>query len=314
MSLPTINDVQAVDPVLSNLLLGYIQGDARFVASRAFPVVPVDKDSGTYYTVPKGMWNADEMRPRAAGSMFARQGYSVSTATYTTMQYGLEHPIARETRANSQLPLDLEQIGLRWLATQSLIRKERAFSADFMATSVWATDNTSATDWDDFVSGDPRNDILTAKRTISQSTGQLANVMVLGEVVLDALSNHPDLIDRLKYNQVATAQSMESALGSLLGLSILPGLGIYNSANENATVVMTPIIDDDALVMYVAPNPGLFVPSAGYTFAWPGGGGAGSVAPMYYEPQSRSDILQSFEQWDQKAVATDCGYFFSDIV
>ena len=49
MSLPTINDVQAVEPVLTNLLIGYMQADDRFVASKVFPIVPTDKDSGTYY-------------------------------------------------------------------------------------------------------------------------------------------------------------------------------------------------------------------------------------------------------------------------
>ena len=54
-------------------------------------------------------------------------------------------------------------------------------------------------------------------------------------------------------------------------------------------------------------------PAAGYTFAWAGAGGTGSIA-TYAEPQTKSDILQLSEAWDQKAVATDMGYFFADVV
>ena len=45
MTIPTLNDIQAVDPVLTNILVGYKQADTRFVASKVFPAVPVDKDS-----------------------------------------------------------------------------------------------------------------------------------------------------------------------------------------------------------------------------------------------------------------------------
>ena len=48
MALPTINDVQLVEPVLTNMLVAYRQSADRFVASRAFPAVSVGSDSGTY--------------------------------------------------------------------------------------------------------------------------------------------------------------------------------------------------------------------------------------------------------------------------
>jgi hypothetical protein len=66
-------------------------------------------------------------------------------------------------------------------------------------------------------------------------------------------------------------------------------------------------------VCYVGGNPGIFDASAGYTFTWQPGGGQGVVA-RYRDEGRRSDILQAYEQWDQKAVATDMGYFFKTIV
>lgn len=315
MPLPTVLDVQAVDPVLTNLLVGYMQAESRFVASRVFPPVQVEKDSGTFYVFTKKYWFLDEMDQRAPGEKFRRGGYGVGTDTYKTLTHGLEHPIADEVRANSQVPMSLEEAGLRWLATQSLIRKERAFSTDFMVISVWGTDdNNSATDWDDFASGDPASNVKTAQRTVLTNTGFVPNTMIVGRIVDDALVLHPDILDRVKYTQQATEASIRGAIAASLGLeNYWPAESVYNSANEGQSMTGAAIIDDDALICYCAGAPGILTPSCGYTFQWPGGGGMGSIVP-YRDQSSKSDILQHSEAWDQKAVATDLGYFFADIV
>ena len=316
MAQPTHSEVQAVDPVLTNMLVGYKQAADRFVASRVFPVVPVEKQGFTYYIFTKKYWFLDKLKSRAPGGMFARSGYGVETATGSAQLWGLEHPIADEARSNNQMPMALEQAGLQWLTQQSLIRRERAWASDFMALSVWGTDdNNSATDWDDFTSGDPVDNVLTARRTVSNATGFDPNTMVLGYIVHQALMNHPDIIDRVKYVQTATLQTVENALASMFGISqYLVGKASYNSANENAAMTAAAIIDDDCLICYCQPSAGIMSASCGYTFAWGGGGGDGTVAPPYREPQTKSDVLQLSEAWDQKVTASDLGYFFADIV
>ena len=315
MAQPSHQEIQAIDPVLTNLLVGYMQSDDRFVASKVFPVVPVDKQGFTYYILTKKYWFLDEMKARAAGGAYARSGYGVTTTTGLAQLWGLEHPISDEARANNQMPMALEQTGLKWLAQQSLIRRERAFSADFMVTGVWGTDdNNATTDWDDFSSGDPFNDILVAKRTISNNTGHDGNTLTMGYIVHAALQNHPDIIDRIKHVQVAGLGQVEDALKSLFSVSgYYVGKASYNSANEGQTMTAAAIIDDDCLVSYTTPSPSVGDASAGFTFAWTGGGGAGAVK-TYREENINSDVLQNKEAWDQKAVATDLGYFFADVV
>jgi len=315
MPLPTTNDVQAVEPILTNILVGYMQGDDRFVADRVFPNVSVDKDSGTFFIATKKYWFFDEMEERAPGQEFAQASYGLSTDTYKTLQWALDYAIADEIRANSQVPMDLEQMAIRLLGQRMMIRKEVAFATDFMKVSVWGTDdNNSTTDWDDFSAGDPVADILTAVRTISNNTGQNANTLVCGSIVHQALVNHPDILDRIKYTQAATIGGVEGALSDLLGLgNYWVSKASYSNTNESATFSASAIIDDDALITYVDPNPGIFSATAGLTFAWDGGGGAGS-AYQYRDNSRHADVVQVKMQWDQKAVATDLGYFFADVV
>lgn len=316
MPLPTINDTQIAEPVLTSLLVGYMQADSRFVAMRVSPAVMVDKDSGQYFVVTKKYWFTDELEERAPGDTFAAGGYGLSSASYSTVQFALEYIIADETRANSQVPMDLEQIGLQWLAQKSLIRKERDFAATAMVTGVWGTDIAGGafTKWSDYGASDPVSNIRTGKRTISQNTGQNANVLVIGEIVEDVLLNHPDILDRLKYNEIAAEASIRSALASLLGVErVEVGNAIYNSANTGQNATMTPIIDDDALLIYSNPNAGLMTPTALKTFAWGPGGGVGSVRTRRADERD-ADALKHKEQWDIKVVASDVGYFFSDCV
>lgn len=315
MSLPTQNDVQAVDPVLTNMLVGYMQADTRFVADRVFPGVPVDKDSGTYYIFTKKYWFLDEMKHRAYGGQYPRAGFGVETDTYSTLQWALSNPIADETRANSQVPMDLEQAGIRWLAQQNLLRKEIQWAADFMTINVWATDDTTATDWDDYASGDPVSDMLTATTAIGDNTGYEANAMVLGRVVHNALVNHPDIIDRMKHVQVAGIGAVAAGLASIFDIeNYIVGKATYSNTNEASAFSKTSILDDDCLVCRITPTPGIFEASAGYTFNWAPGGGLGGMQPLWRDGANDADLLKTKMQWDQKAVATDLGYFFSGIV
>ncbi len=143
MPTPTINDAQAVDPVLTNMLIGYMQSEMRFVASRVFPTVVVDKDSGTFFIVEKGSFMADSLVPRAPGDQFEGIGYTLSTDTYKTLQYAAEQRIADEVRANSQVPLDLETIAVNRLGQASLIRKSAPSPATSLLTLCGAQPTTT---------------------------------------------------------------------------------------------------------------------------------------------------------------------------
>ena len=313
MAQPSISQLQAIDPVLTNMLVGYMQADSRFIADRLFPQVQVDKDSGTYYILTKKYWFLDEMQERAPGAPFPESGYGVSTDTYSTLQYALQESIPDENRANSQLAMDLESVSVQRLANLAMIRKERALSSSFFATSVWANDDTTTTDWDDFASGDPVNDVMTAKRTISNNTGLDGNTLAVGYIVHQALVLHPDIIDRIKYVQVADANALEAAIGAIFAVNYLVSKASYNSANEGQTFSAAAIIDDDALVCHVDAGAGIFGASAGKTFVWQPGGGGGSIY-RWRDGANHRDLVQLKMQWDQKAVATDLGYFFSDVV
>lgn len=311
---PTAAQLRPVaNPVLTNMLVAFMNDDMDFIARRLAPVVSVDEESGTYLTIDFGSWAADKLQRRAYGDKYARGGYKYGSDTYKTLQWGLEHPIPDEHEALSQVPMRLQQVALQWLAQQSNIRKERALAADFFTTGVWATDNTGATDWDD-ASGVPITDCGTARRTIKQATGERANTIAMGEIVFDALKVNAQILARIQYTETMTLAAVEGLLAAVLGFdNLFVGRAVYNSANSGQTASLAAIIDDDALVTVVKPGTDMFTASGLKTFTWAAGGGEGS-ARTYRDDESDSDIVKHKEQWDQKLISSSLGYFFSDIV
>lgn len=316
MSNPTLDNVQAVNPVLTNMLVAYRQQAMDFVAERLLPGVAVDHKTGTYYVLNKKEFLADSMERRAPGDPFAERGYKFSTATYDADLWGLETPIADEVRGNNQTPLDLERGAVEFLGDQSMIRKERALASTVFAASVWTTqDNNSTNDWDDTTNGDPIVDVRTARRTIRQLIGRGANTMVLGEIVHDALMVHPDILDRIKYVQnAAGAQPVMAAIAALFELDqYLVSKAVYNSANLGQSASISAIIDDDAWLGYINPALGLMDPSALKRFTWAPGGGDGEIV-VYREQKRKSDVAQISESWDLKVTSADAGAIWLDVV
>lgn len=315
MPQPTQSQIQAVDPVLTNLLIAYEQEQDRFGAMRIFPSVQVDKDSGTFYKFDKKYWFLDDMQRRAYGDEYAMSGYGVSTDTYKTQQWAMAHLISDEDRANSQVPLDLERAGARWLAQQLLLRKERAFASVAMAAASWSTTSATSNKWNDYAASDPVGDVRTSQRTVSQLTGFRPNTMLVGEIVDDRLQNHPDIIDRVKYTQTATAGNVAGAMADAMGLDqYVVSRAIYNSANEGQNFSGSAIVDDDALICYVDASAGVMGATAGKMFVWNPGGGQGMVKPVFYDDKRDSDVLRAKAQFQFKVVAADLGDLRQDVV
>ncbi len=309
---PTVAQLRPVaNPLLTNMLIAYMNDDNDFIARRAAPVVPVNEESGTYLTIEQKHWFADKLERRAYGDTYAQGGYTFGSDTYKTLQWGLEHVIPVEHERTSQVHMRLDQVGLEWLAHQSNLRKEIAFAADFMTTGVWTT-NPTPTDWDD-ASGVPVQDIRTQKRVVRQLTGKSPNALFVGEIVYDSLVVNAEVKTLIQYTETQTVTRVEALLAAVLGIDILGvSRAIYNTANTGQTASLSPVIDDDALLCIVSPGADMMSVSSMKTFAWDSG--EGEIA-TYNDPARRnSRVLQHTEQWDQKLVAASTGVFFSDIV
>lgn len=153
-----------------------------------------------------------------------------------------------------------------------------------------------------------------------ETNGIKPNKMILGPRVLNALLKHPDILDRLKYGQTP-GRAADISMSDLEGLFKIPEIlvmeAVENTAAEGAAQNNVFIGGKHALLTYAAPNPGIMVPSAGYTFSWTGFMGAtengARIKKFRMDPLS-SDRVEIDMAFDQKITAANLGYFFKDVV
>lgn len=325
---PTPGDVHVNTP-LSNISIAFIQGADKFVASRVFPNIPVQKQSDRYYIYNRGDFNRDEMTERAPTTESSGSGYTLdNTPTYYAVQYSIHKDVPDQVRANADAVLNPDREATLFVTTKALIKKEKLFVARYLTTGIWATDITGVASapganqvlqWNNSNS-DPIGNIRTAKRTIAQSTGYEPNKLVLGRPVFDVLLDHPTIIDRIKYGQTQGGPAMTNLqiLAQLFGVDeVLVMNAIENTAKEGQTAAHSFIGGKVALLTYSNPAPGLMSPSAGYTFSWTGllGSGAegGRIKQFRMEPLS-ADRVEMDMCFDLKLVSADLGFFWNAIV
>lgn len=308
-----------IDAPLSNLSVATMQDAEGFIATKVFPVIPVDKQSDKYFVYPKNDWQRPEMQVRAPGSESAGGGYTLSSDSYLCEKYALHKDIDDDLRANADDPLDVDRDATDWLTQQALLKLERTFATDFFTTSVWNTDVTGGTDftkWSDYSASNPVKDIRTGKRSVKLATGLSANTLVINYDVRDALIDHPDILGRRTPTSAEVPD--EQFLASILGVDrVLVGETVYATNKENGTAVTSFQFGKHALLLHVAPNPGLRTQSAAYTFAWKGvSGGLGLTngVKRFRMEQIESDRVEINMAWDNKVIDNDCGYFFSGAV
>lgn len=331
MTQPTAGDVHVNTP-LTNISIAFMQEAGSFVADRVFPNIPVSKQSDRYYTYDRGYFNRDEMDVRAPGTESKGSGYTVdNTPTYFAPIYAFHHDIPDERRANADSVLAPDREATQLVTTKGLIKREKLWVSKYFTGGVWTSDvdgvasgengSTTFRQWSD-VASNPIENIRAARTTVQKRTGFKPNTLVIGQEVYDALVDHPDIVDRVKYGQTkrgdAPADVDVSELQQLLKIPrIFIMEAIENTADEGQTASHAFIGGKKALLCYSAPQPGLMTPTAGYTFSWTGYLGAASAGQRikrFRMENLASDRVEIEMAFDQKLVSADLGYFWDTIV
>lgn len=318
MPQPTATQVHVNQP-LTNISIAYVQSETAFVASRVFPIVPVDKKSDVYYQYTKNDWFRDEAKPRAPSTPSAGSGYNVDASpSYNCKRNAIHKDIDDEIRGNFDNPLDPDRDATQFVTQRILLRQERAWADAYFKTGVWATDNTPANLWSDYANSDPIGNVRTGTRTILANTGFKPNKLVLGYDVFTKLQDHPDIIDRIKYTGGASRTVTKEQLAALFDIETIEVCeAVYATNIEGEAAAMDFVHGKHALLVYAAKTPSLLQPSGGYIFAWKGiSGGMGKTVAVkkFRIEEITSDRVEAEYAFDQKLVASDLGYFFASVV
>lgn len=336
---PTLSAVHT-DQRLTILSVAFLNSAMHAVAMRAFPRVPVAKQSDLYVVWDKGDMLRDTMAKLSAGAGVQYNGIKLANGNYSCDVYADGTVIPYQVIANEDPGVDVEEAQTRRLANAALIRQERDFGTNFFTTGVWTTDitgsatptNNDTTRWDDAAS-EPTKTIDDQKIVVQALGCPEPNTLIVGAEVDAALRNNPSILDRIKHGggNADPAKVTPQILAALFGLDkYLVSKITYTTSNEGAAATTTAFaLGKHALLCYAAPEPSRFLPSAGYTFSWAGllnmlGGqtfagmdeviNAGISIRKFDDPENSRLKMQVQAAWDQKLVSADCGVFYNTIV
>lgn len=317
---PGENDLH-VDALLTQMSIAYI--NEMYIATQIFPEVSVANRSDIVPRYDKSHWFRNEAVELSPTQPPPVGGYEVDTTmTYFCKEFGIGHLIPDQTRANTDAPFDADRDGMSWLMDRLFMAHEKAWLADFWATSKWTTDKAGGSDftkWDVYATSTPIVNLRTWKRNMRHLIARNPNTLVLGDTTWDVLSDHPVLLDRVKYGSTVNSPAIvnQNLVSQLLELNkILVGTSISTASPEGtaeASVSYTADWGDHGLMLYLPPAPSLMTPAAGYTFVWKTFFGGPQYIRRRREPLGeKADLLEAFKFWDMKMTAADAGLFISD--
>lgn len=324
--MPKMQDAH-IDRALTNMSVAYLQEANAFIADKVFPVVPVKRQSDVYYTYNKADFMRDEAQVRGAASESAGGDYGVEAGNpYYCRKHAFHKDVTPEERANYDEPLDADTDATDFVSQKMLIRREMEWANKFFKTGVWGTEITGkeaspaaneVVQWDQATS-DPIKNITEASVTMASTTGYKPNKLVLSPYAFNALKNHEDILDRIKYTQRGIVTT--DLLATLFEVdNVYVAWGVVNSAAKGADENIDFIFGKHALLCYSNPRPALRKPSAGYIFAWTGLEGAGAYGNRIVRlPMDQlglgTERIEGEMAFDAKQICADMGIFFKDIV
>jgi hypothetical protein len=324
---PTPGDVHVNRP-LTNLSVQYAQALDKFKADDLAPIHAGDNKTDSFFVFTKDAWFRDEMKVRGPGAEAVEAGYGISTDTYGCIPYAVRKAISDQTRANEDSPLNSDRNAMQFVTRLERIRREKAFVSTCFVSTAWTTTRTGVAgapsgvqfkQWSDAAST-PIEDVQGWCTLVELLTGFRPNVLCIGQQVWDALKNHPDLIDRLKYggqlqgNLAKVTPDMVAALFELEEICVMSA--VENTAAEGATWSGSYIAGKKGLLQYRDKTAAVEAVTAVKTFTWRRylSADVGFRIKKYRLEQFEADYVEIQSAFVHKVIAADLGIFLDTMV
>lgn len=323
MPQPTLLDVH-VDRPLTNISVAFMQDPNDYVATKVFPVVPVQKKTDKIFTYEKSLWFKNQAKKRAPGKESEGTGFNLnSNLIYSADVFALHQDLDWDTIDNADEVLKLESDASQFLMQQIMIAQEVDWTASFFSGSTW-TGSTTGGDivpsnlWDT-AAGDPVVDIRTEIRSVKRKTAQRPMKLVLSRPAWDAIQDNPNVLDRIGRGSTTALPSIltRAQFAALLEIDdVLVADAVQNTAEEGAADVFDFIAGKNALIVFAAPAPSRLKPTGGYTFSWVGRRDAtqGVTTRRLEMPKKKATRIENEMAWDFKLIEAQLGAFFTGVV
>lgn len=254
-----------IDMLLTQASSGYFPDG--YVSEQIFPTVDVVQTTGLLGKYGSNHLSIQNTVVGGKGKYRRVETQVRSTTNYNVEGHGLEGLVTDKDYRNVLKPYDAEKDETLGITSILWLEKEKSV-ADALTDSAILTNYAALTGtdkWSDFGSSDPIDDITTGLNSVRDTSGAIANTIIMDYKVAMKLKYHPQLLDQLgykyakpgglSYDEIAQALSVERIL--------VPNV-MYNSANSGQTAVLAPVWGKHCVIAALPKSADLRQVSLGY--------------------------------------------------
>lgn len=309
MAVMNNSQVRVVDPILSNVVLGYRH--PGHVGNTLFPRVPVNLSGGQVLEFGKESFKLYNAR-RAPGANTKRVQFGYLGNQYALVQDALEGQVPREHLRDARVSPGID-LGTRAVnSVMSILSLALEYEQATLATTAgnYGSGNKvdlSSAKWSSDTNGDPTSDIETGREAVRSAVGIYPNTLLLSAKAFSAAKQHANVIDRFKYT------SRESVTAEMLAqLWDLEQVVVGKAVTADDSGSMTDVWGTNAILAYTPPGPSTQEqPSFGYTYTMDG---HPMVEQSYYDNGAKSHIYPVTYERAPVLSGIDSGYLLYNVV
>ena len=300
-----LSNLRVVDPVLTNLAIGYT--NAALVAETLMPFVYTDKEGGKIPKFGKEAFKIyrTERALRAESNRMSPE--DIGSVDVVLDEHDLEYPIDYREAAESAFPL--QRLAVNTVTEAIRLRHE------FMVASIVQNPNSygvgnklilSGTSQFTHKDSDPEGVVDDAKDAVSAKIAKDPNTMVIGKSAWRALKRHPQLKailsdDRSRLVQLADLREIFEIENIVVGKAI-------KADDRGAT---SDIWGDNIVLAYVPQNKSEqrseFEPSFGYTLRK-----RGQPVVDTRVPDGKVELVRNTDIFRPYLLGAEAGYLIGD--
>lgn len=303
------------DIPLTNVSQAYRNDPLQFIAEKVFPVVTVPKkEFNIYYYGKENLKKVTNDRRTRFGETpivdFSTSSKPFGPLTSHEIRGGIDFDQDTMTEA----PLDAEIDIVNNLSEVMALNKERAVAGVMGDTSVMTQNTTlSGTDqWSDYGNSSPFTDLQTAANDQRLNGLRPANTLIMSYYTFSVLQQHPDLLERVKYSNIAslTLELMTSLFGQFGIQNILVSSAVEDSAAEGLDASNDFVWGKNVWLAYVTGGPSLRTVNGGYLFTLENG----RYVDSWFEQGKKTKWIRNNDYYLPEVVGPEAFYLIKNAV
>ena len=301
----TAHNLQALrvqDPVLTNLAQGY--HNLELVSEVLMPTVEIDKEAGKIPKFGRLAFRLPSTVRNLRGTSNRLDPEDITAIDVALEEHDVEYAI--DYREENEAIFSLRQFALNTTQDVIALGREKEVATLALDESKYDSGNKVTLSGTSKITS-KQADIFamfdTGIRSVKRAIGRKPNVCVIAGDVWAALKEHPAVIEKLKYSQVAIVTP--EVFAKLIGIDTVKiGEAVYEESSQ-----LKDIWSDAIVLAYVAPRSAerkgtVYEPSYGYTVRRQGG----LFVDTYKENGGKLEVIRTTDIHKPHLLGASAGY------